>query len=63
MVLVQVVAAILLVLGSLLVLRAVSLADANPQAPRRGPGPVLVPQPLPVQEVEVEADRDWRRAA
>ena len=62
MVLVQVVAAILLVLGSLLVLHAVSLADAHsPQTPRRGPGPVLVPQPAPVPELEV--DRDWRRAA
>jgi hypothetical protein len=60
-VLVQVVAAILLVLGSLLVLRAVSLADAHPQTPRRGPGPVLVTKPAPVPEVEV--DRDWRRAA
>ena len=61
MVLVQVVAAALLVLGSLLVLRAVSLADANPRLPRRGPGPVLVPKPTPAREVEAHAD--WRRAA
>jgi hypothetical protein len=60
-VLVQVVAAALLVLGSLLVLRAVSLADANPRLPRRGSGPVLVPKPAAVQEVEAPAD--WRRAA
>ena len=61
MVLLQVVAAILLVLGSLLVWRAVALADANPRAPQRGLGPVLVSKRSPARVAE--ADRDWRRAA
>ena len=61
MVLLQVVAAILLVLGTLLVWRAVALADTNPRAPRRGVGPVLVSKPTPARLAE--ADREWRRAA
>lgn len=61
MVLLQVVAAILLILGSLLVLRAVSMADADARAPRRGRGPVLVSKRRPARTVE--PDRDWRRAA
>ena len=61
MVLLQVVAAILLILGSLLILRAVSLADANPRAPRGGRRPVLVARGRRARAAEGEGD--WRKAA
>jgi hypothetical protein len=60
-VLLQVVAAILLILGSLLILRALSLADPHLGAPRRGRRPVIVSKGRPSRSVEGEGD--WRKAA
>jgi hypothetical protein len=60
-VLLQVVAAILLILGSLLILRAVSLADVNPGPSRGRRRPVLVAKGRPSRTIEGEGD--WRKAA
>jgi hypothetical protein len=59
--LIQVVAAILLILGSLLVLYAVSRSEASPPPGGHQAGPRLVPRrgSSPYQDDE----DDWRRAA
>jgi hypothetical protein len=60
-VLLQVVAAILLILGSLLILRAVAEADAKPGVTRGRRRPILVSKGRPSPTVEGEGD--WRKAA
>jgi hypothetical protein len=60
-ILLQVAGAILLILGSLLVLRAVSGADGLARRRRRARGPRLV---TPADPGAVKtAGKDWRRAA